>query len=186
MRKWRRYCGSARTRAVVGAEALPGELIVRTEATKEDGAEVWARAIGKVGRNRGPQYPGTRSTPTVDGDRVYVLGGFGDLVCLETKGGKEVCRITDLDHDGKPDSVTVFASNLRLPTSIAFYQDWVYVGETNAVSRFSAPNTRASRTRLTNGAAKRTQKWSEPAIRRSGSRMTDPGSSPASSTSIVP
>ena len=45
-------------------------------------------AVGKVGKNRGPQYPGTRSTPTVDGDRIYALGSDGDLACLERDGGK--------------------------------------------------------------------------------------------------
>src|SRR5204863_9129125 len=39
--------------------------------------------------NQRPSYPGTRSTPTVDGDRVYALGSDGDLACLD-KDGKEV------------------------------------------------------------------------------------------------
>jgi outer membrane protein assembly factor BamB len=56
----------------------------------KDGSEVWATAIGKVGRNMGPQYPGTRSTPTVDGDRLYVLGSDGALACLEREKGKKV------------------------------------------------------------------------------------------------
>jgi outer membrane protein assembly factor BamB len=33
---------------------------------------------------------GPRSTPTVDGDRVYALGATGILHCLETKTGKKV------------------------------------------------------------------------------------------------
>lgn len=32
-------------------------------------------------------YPGARSTPTVDGDRVYVLTGLGRLVCLDAGTG---------------------------------------------------------------------------------------------------
>lgn len=54
----------------------------------KDGAQVWSTAVGKVGPNEGPQYPGTRSTPTVDGDRIYVLGSDGDLACLEKDNGK--------------------------------------------------------------------------------------------------
>jgi outer membrane protein assembly factor BamB len=54
----------------------------------EDGKTVWSTRVGKVGENRGPQYPGARSTPTVDGDVLYALGSDGDLVCLETAGGK--------------------------------------------------------------------------------------------------
>jgi outer membrane protein assembly factor BamB len=35
---------------------------------------------------------GTRSTPTVDGDHVYVLGATGDLVCLKTSDGAKVWK----------------------------------------------------------------------------------------------
>jgi len=52
-----------------------------------DGKRAWSTPIGKVGRNEGPQYPGARSTPTVDGDSIYALGSDGDLVCLETANG---------------------------------------------------------------------------------------------------
>src|SRR5262245_50499098 len=55
---------------------------------EKTGAKVWEVPIGKVGKNRGPQYPGTRSTPTVDGDRMYCLASDGELICLDTaKGG---------------------------------------------------------------------------------------------------
>ncbi len=38
-------------------------------------------------------YPaGPRATPTVDGDRVYVLGAQGDLLCLDVDNGKVVWR----------------------------------------------------------------------------------------------
>ncbi len=54
----------------------------------QDGKQVWATRLGKVGPNQGPQYPGARSTPTVDGERLYALGSDGDLACLETASGK--------------------------------------------------------------------------------------------------
>jgi outer membrane protein assembly factor BamB len=53
-----------------------------------DGKPVWSTRIGKVGPNQGPQYPGARSTPTVDGERLYALGSDGDLACLDTATGK--------------------------------------------------------------------------------------------------
>ncbi|MBX9628159.1 MAG: PQQ-like beta-propeller repeat protein [Gemmataceae bacterium] len=53
---------------------------------EKTGTDVWAAKIGTVGKNKGPQYPGTRSTPTVDGDRVYGLASGGELVCLGTDG----------------------------------------------------------------------------------------------------
>lgn len=55
-----------------------------------DGSQVWTTVVGKVGPNQGPQYPGTRSTPTVQGDRLYVLGSDGDLACLEKDKGAVV------------------------------------------------------------------------------------------------
>jgi outer membrane protein assembly factor BamB len=68
-----------------------------------DGKKMWSRKIGKVGRNSGPQYPGSRSTPTVDGDMLYALGSDGDLVCLDTAAGKEVWhKSLRKDFSGKP------------------------------------------------------------------------------------
>src|SRR3981081_4446391 len=40
----------------------------------KDGEQAWSTRLGKVGANKGPQYPGARSTPTVDGDVLYALG----------------------------------------------------------------------------------------------------------------
>src|SRR5262245_52551041 len=40
----------------------------------KDGKQAWQTHVGKVGPNRGPQYPGSRCTPTVDGQRLYALG----------------------------------------------------------------------------------------------------------------
>jgi outer membrane protein assembly factor BamB len=53
---------------------------------EKSGREVWSVRIGKVGRNLGPQYPGTRATPTVDGDRLSCLASDGELNCLDTEG----------------------------------------------------------------------------------------------------
>jgi outer membrane protein assembly factor BamB len=54
---------------------------------EKDGKQVWSTAIGGVGKNLGPQYPGARSTPTVDGEALYCLGSDGDLVCLTRADG---------------------------------------------------------------------------------------------------
>jgi outer membrane protein assembly factor BamB len=66
-----------------------GEEYVVALAVK-DGSEIWASHVGKVGPNKGPQYPGTRSTPTVEEDRIYALGSDGDLACLEKDKGKVI------------------------------------------------------------------------------------------------
>ncbi|MEY2408635.1 MAG: outer membrane protein assembly factor BamB [Verrucomicrobiota bacterium] len=54
----------------------------------EKGKIAWSSRVGKPGGGGG--YAGPRATPTVDGERVYVLGQFGDLVCLKATDGKEV------------------------------------------------------------------------------------------------
>ena len=58
--------------------------------SRTDGKNLWESPIGKSGGGGG--YSGTRCTPTVDGDRVYGLGQFGDLVCLKVVDGSEVWR----------------------------------------------------------------------------------------------
>ncbi|HWE98144.1 MAG TPA: PQQ-binding-like beta-propeller repeat protein [Tepidisphaeraceae bacterium] len=60
------------------------------------GKKLWSTKVGQPGGGGG--YPGTRCTPTVDADRLYAIGQYGDLVCLQTEDGKEVWR-TNLESD---------------------------------------------------------------------------------------
>jgi outer membrane protein assembly factor BamB len=46
-----------------------------------------------VGGYRNGQGDGPRGTPTVDGDRVYVEGGNGDVSCLEAATGKTIWHV---------------------------------------------------------------------------------------------
>ena len=55
---------------------------------RDTGKRLWATKVGKAGGN----YSGTRCTPTIDGARVYGIGQFGDLVCLDAATGKEIWR----------------------------------------------------------------------------------------------
>jgi outer membrane protein assembly factor BamB len=57
----------------------------------DNGQPLWTRKIAAA--NREVDYDeGSRSTPTVDGDRLYALGVSGDLVCLRANDGAEVWR----------------------------------------------------------------------------------------------
>ncbi len=59
-------------------------------ALKEDGgALIWKTRVGEVHEDR---YGGPRSTPTVDGSKLYVLSTDGNLVCLDAATGKEHWR----------------------------------------------------------------------------------------------
>jgi outer membrane protein assembly factor BamB len=61
-----------------------------TSLDRESGKQVWSTALGSAQEN--DQGSGPRGTPTVDGDRVYVLTENGDLVCLMAADGKVVWR----------------------------------------------------------------------------------------------
>src|SRR5206468_3541550 len=70
----------------------------------KDGSPAWSTRIGKVGEpDQQPNYPGARSTPTVDGALLYALGSDGDLACLETATGKvKWHKNLRTDFGGKP------------------------------------------------------------------------------------
>src|SRR5262245_9940356 len=56
----------------------------------KDGKEVWAKRIGPLYNNT--YGGGPRATPSVDGDRVYALGGTGEIVCFDAAKGDELWR----------------------------------------------------------------------------------------------
>ncbi|MCC6124690.1 MAG: PQQ-like beta-propeller repeat protein [Pirellulales bacterium] len=57
----------------------------------KQGKQVWAADFGPV-RHPGSGFPGTRATPTIDGDRLYVLGIAGELTCMDIENGKIIWR----------------------------------------------------------------------------------------------
>jgi outer membrane protein assembly factor BamB len=66
---------------------------------RDGGAIVWTARVGApLVDSRG----GARSTPIVDGDRVYALGSGGDLVCLEAGTGAPVwSKNLERDYGGQ-------------------------------------------------------------------------------------
>jgi outer membrane protein assembly factor BamB len=62
------------------------------------GKEVWATPHGTAYRDS--RGDGPRGTPTVEGDRLYALGGNGDLSALEAKTGKVVWTMNVLQKFG--------------------------------------------------------------------------------------
>jgi outer membrane protein assembly factor BamB len=59
----------------------------------QSGKLLWSTKLGKAGggEDRDPNRTGSRGTPTVDGDKLFVLGQYGELACLSTDG-KELWR----------------------------------------------------------------------------------------------
>ena len=50
-----------------------------------DGTILYQVSYGKSWEN---SYPETRSTPTIDDDRIYVISGMGEVICLNKSDGK--------------------------------------------------------------------------------------------------
>ena len=57
-----------------------------------DGKPVWSAKLGKAGPVGQPQFEGPRATPTTDGDLVFAVSQWGEMVCLQAETGKENWR----------------------------------------------------------------------------------------------
>jgi outer membrane protein assembly factor BamB len=73
------------------------EILVALDANT--GKELWAAAIGDILGNGWGDGP--RSSPTVDGDRVYALSGKGNLTCTQVADGKVLWTKSMQDLGGK-------------------------------------------------------------------------------------
>ncbi len=73
------------------------EILLALDAAT--GKELWAAVLGKILTNNWGDGP--RGTPTVDGGRVYALGGQGALVCANAADGKVIWTVSMKDLGGK-------------------------------------------------------------------------------------
>ncbi|MAV36959.1 MAG: polyvinylalcohol dehydrogenase [Planctomycetaceae bacterium] len=81
------YSSPTISRGRVFLQTTRGDREFTIALDEQTGKQLWSAPIGNVGPNKGPQYPGTRSTPTVDGDWLYCLSSDGTLACLATDSG---------------------------------------------------------------------------------------------------
>ena len=64
-----------------------------------DGQTKWKVAYG---RSWAKSFPDTRSTPTIEDDRVYIISGTGELVCLNVSDGAIRWKVNvDKDYDSE-------------------------------------------------------------------------------------
>lgn len=100
--------GRAYTLVARDLEGAKRETVVALDATT--GKELWAHPLGVAkydgggdsGTKENGGGDGPRSTPTIDGDRVYALDSRLLLVCLEAATGREVWRRDILaEHAGR-------------------------------------------------------------------------------------
>lgn len=64
-----------------------------------EGTQRWQVAYGKAWDQ---SYPNTRSTPTIEGDRIYIVSGVGELVCLNAGTGEINWKVA-VDKDYQAD-----------------------------------------------------------------------------------
>ncbi len=64
-------------------------------AFNADGSPKWKVNYGPELEKKGAAVAGTRATPTVDGDRIFLMTGFGKLVIFETAQG-HILKTIDL------------------------------------------------------------------------------------------
>ena len=65
---------------------------------RASGKKVWEHLNGR--RFENDRGDGPRSTPTVDGDRVYAFGGSGDLTALDAASGKRIWSVNVVSKFG--------------------------------------------------------------------------------------
>lgn len=69
-------------------------------AFAEDGSRKWKVAYGPEFVKEGPAPTGTRGTPTVDGDRIFVMTGLTRLVILDANNGQALKTVDLLERFG--------------------------------------------------------------------------------------
>ncbi len=69
----------------VYVQGMRGGQSLVSALNRADGTLVWTKPVGRAVDNY--QGPGPRGTPTVDGDRLYVLTENGDLASLQQQDG---------------------------------------------------------------------------------------------------
>src|SRR5450631_82863 len=75
------------------------DLIFLTGCKDKNDFLVALDTLGKIkwqtpyGRSWNQSYPDSRCTPTVEGDRVYVSSGSGDLACIDANKGSIIWSV---------------------------------------------------------------------------------------------
>jgi outer membrane protein assembly factor BamB len=69
-----------------------GEASMVLALNSSDGKQVWSAKLGKSGAPGWGGFAGPRATPTIDGDLLFTVDQWGEMVCFATSDGKEKWR----------------------------------------------------------------------------------------------
>lgn len=76
-----------------------------------DGKKLWEYDNGKAWTG---SYSGTRSTPTIDGNRVYDFSAWGELVCLNIENGQKIWSRNILNDFEGENIIWALAESVRI------------------------------------------------------------------------
>jgi outer membrane protein assembly factor BamB len=96
-----------------GKVYVPGMIDEKTAGIfviNSDGAIERSIPIGTETDDK--QAPGPRSTPTIDGDRIYMISGLGEVYCLDIASGKKLWSVNILERFGGQNIMYTLAESL--------------------------------------------------------------------------
>ncbi len=79
---------------VIYVTGLKSDSLDVISAFDMQGNLLWEKSYSVSWRG---SYPESRGTPTIENNRIYLIGGMGDLVCLNAKNGKLIWKQKPLD-----------------------------------------------------------------------------------------
>jgi len=94
---------------IITAGNIAGHTVVT--ALDLDGKHLWSTRNGKAWED---SYPGSRGTPTIDGDRVYHQNPLGNIVCLEATSGTVIWEKDILTEMGSESTKWALAESLLI------------------------------------------------------------------------
>lgn len=83
-----------------------------------DGTLKWKAAYGPETEEK--MAPGSRSTPTVDGDRLYLMSGLGAVYCLSRADGKVLWSVDAAKAFGAENVLWVFSESLLVHGDLVY------------------------------------------------------------------
>src|SRR6266849_11019886 len=118
-------------------EVKPSDLPPpKIENEVNNGPKVVARPAGA----RLTMPPGFEISTFAEGGftrpRWMALAPNGDVFLADSMGGK-IIVLRDTNNDGVADQRSTFAERLNEPFGIAFWHDYVYIGNTDAITRYA-------------------------------------------------
>ncbi len=67
--------------------------------------------------------------------RMLEFTNSGDLLASQPRDGNVLLLKRDTNQDGRSDSLSILIGELKRPHGLAFYEDWLYIAESNAIGR---------------------------------------------------